>query len=215
MGLLSKEQLDARRISIEFLSFDKDLGLCTTKKDSSGKLILTAVPGVEGYLMGFNSHEYEFKGKMQKKFDIFLQDNEFSKRFIQLQFGMYSWQTWILLNKLLSVRDGIVRGEEVTISCANRTGCEFYDFFIELSGKHLKQKFSRARDNESLKFKEKGNTEDNEKIRNRHIDAWFSKILEVLPFDKEQMQIAGQTNINTEPVNTSQEDNEEDINAPY
>lgn len=185
MGLMSPEQAKQRQGRMIYLSYDKSLGMCTKEK-SDGKLV--TVGAIEGYLMGIGSHVFESDEGPTTKFSIFIRNNEDQSELFQLQNGFYTWNTWGILNKLLSVIDKIAKGEHIVVSCSKRKERKGHDFFIELSGRQLKQKFSSKTDNDKLKFKPMEEADANKIIRNKHIDAWFDKISEILPNTKELAQ---------------------------
>jgi len=182
MGLMTPEQAKQRQGKMIYLSYDKSLGMCTKEK-SDGKLI--TIGAIEGYLMGISSHVFESDEGPTTKFSIFVRNNDEVSEMFQLQNGFYTWNTWGLLNKLLSVSDKIAKGEQVVISCAKRKERKGHDFFIELSGRQLKQKFSSKTDNDKLKFLAMDQVDANKKIRDRHIDAWFEKIFGIIPNTKD------------------------------
>lgn len=179
---MTPEQAKQRQGKMIYLSYDKSLGMCTKEK-SDGKLV--TVGAIEGYLMGIGSHIFASEDGESKKFSIFIRNNEDHSELFQLQNGFYTWNTWSILNKMLSVSDIIAKGEHILISCAKRKERKGHDFFLELSGRQLKQKFSSKTDNDKLKFKPMEETDANKKIRDKHIEAWYDKIFSLIPNTKD------------------------------
>ena len=89
-GLLTEEQVQQSQLN--FVSIDQASGQFTCNK----KLY----PGIEGDFLGFDSHDYDFKGEPQKKLDIYIAING---GVFQVQFGFYSWLTHGLLNCMSNI----------------------------------------------------------------------------------------------------------------
>lgn len=188
MGSLTREELNSRRPTWAFAGIDKSIGLCLSKKNQqTGKVIPQAVAAIEGYFMGIDTHEYEFKGKQKKVFDVFLKDDKDPLKMYRLQVGFYTYYAWTILNKMLSVSKELTVGEHWIISCSEESNNDIWNLFLEKSGTQLKQKFTREKDKEILGFKD-GNDDKtkatNCDIRDKHINKWFSVISEIAKFDK-------------------------------
>lgn len=186
MGIVTQEMLDAGRIRFQYISFDKDDGLVQNVKDSNGKITTNPIPGIQGYFLGINAHDFEYKDKPLKKLDIYLKDDEQSNVIWQIQFGFYTWATWFILNKLLTVREGIKSGDNFQI-VAQKGEDDFFTWFLSRNGIQLKQKFTRSQDAKILKFKANGDP-DNDKIKNKHIDTWFEKLCETMKYESNTIE---------------------------
>lgn len=90
MGLLTDEQIQQGKLN--YVSIN----------NLTGKLRCDHVdyPGITGDFLGFNNHEYDYKGEPQKKLDIYISDNG---TIYQVQFGFYSWMTLGILNSLSNI----------------------------------------------------------------------------------------------------------------
>jgi len=161
MGFITKEQLAERKI--QYVGINRDTG----EFELSDKSLH---PGIEGFLLGFDTHEFEYKGKMQKKFDVYLRDGAL----YQLQFGFYSWQTFKLMNSLLNV-ETLGEGGPLLIT----SGFEKDNFYIniEFDGAKIKWKYSY----EDLKLKDLSK-EAKEERRNKIIDKWYTDLMKVKPY---------------------------------
>lgn len=181
MSIVTQEMLDAGRTRFQYVSFDKDDGLIHNTKDPSGKIISSPIPGIQGYFLGIGEHDFEYKDKQFKKLDIYIKDDDNGSLVWQVQFGYYTWATWFILNKLLTVRESL-KANDVFRIVAQKGDDGFYTWFISVNGTQLKQKFTRSQDAKLLKFKPNGDP-DNDKIKNKHIDTWFIKLCEMIKYD--------------------------------
>ncbi|MCX7908198.1 MAG: hypothetical protein N2560_01590 [Ignavibacteria bacterium] len=149
--------------NLTYVSLERETG----KFEVDGNLF----EGIEGYLLGFGSHEFEFKGKKQKKFDIYLVDNDET---YQIQLGFYSWLTLKVMNMLLSLQDFT---NPKLLFIARKDKNENDNIFIKHKNSFLKWKYPF----EELKLKD---LEDNLKLKTRNeiIGKWYEHLLTLKPF---------------------------------
>lgn len=147
--------------SILFVSVDKNSG----KFEVGGELY----EAVEGELLGFGSHEFDFQGRKIRKFDIFLGDGD---SIYQLQFGFYSWTTLRLMNSLLSIQSS---APKLLFIASKKNGN--LNIFIREGKNYLKWKYPYE------KLKLLGLPADQkEKRRNQIIEKWFEMLITLKPF---------------------------------
>ncbi len=173
MGLLTNEELE--KMQIKFVAINKDDGGFIV----DGK----TYPGIEGQLLGFSTHTYEFKSRQQTKFDIFLYDDYY----YQVQFGKYSWVTFTLLNQLMSIpQEDFARLGKLRIIIKNKN--DNLNVYTKWNGRNLPWKYT---------YQELGlldiSPEEKEKKRNNIIDRWINYITEAFPFDPTILSLASIT----------------------
>jgi len=166
MGAKTIEQV--RRNMVKFVTLDRESGLLVIDDNKYA--------AVEGKLLGFNQHTFDYKGTQQKKFDVFLSDDGV----YQIQIGFYSWVNFRLLNQLINI-ENIKAGGIIEIS-TNMID-DNISVFVKWNGKSLKHKYKYA----DLKFNGKG---DDEKIkhRNKIIDKWYAHLMELMPYDPKEAE---------------------------
>ncbi|MFN3327784.1 MAG: hypothetical protein ACK40U_02870 [Fervidobacterium pennivorans] len=170
MGAISKEEL--ARNQVQYVSIDKDNGGFIFEEKN--------YPGFEGIFLGINSHEYEFKGRIQSKLDIFL----FDKTIYQLEFGKYSWLAFKLLNQLMSIPPDELQGSNNQMRIFLTRKNDNLNIFVQWNGEYLKWKYKF----DSLKFNSKN---EDQKIshRNKIIDKWYNYLSEIKMFNPQERKL--------------------------
>ena len=185
MGAKTVEQIRQNRI--KYASIDRESGLLMIDGQEYG--------AIEGKLLGFNSHTFDFKGTPQKKFDVYL----FDDGIYQVQVGFYSWVNFRLLNQLINIPD-LKNGGVVEI--ATNMQDDNVNVFVRFNGVYLKHKYKYA----DLKFDGK-DKDARVKHRDKIIDKWYSFLMELKPYDE---------NAHTPPSeNTSEAGAEKDDDLPF
>jgi hypothetical protein len=128
---------------------------------------------IEGEFLGVGSHEFTFKNRSQKKFDIFLFDEG---KIFQVQFGFYTWLTYRLMNQLLNVSKKNTRIRIILQKDPDGN----QKVFVKENGTFLKWKHKEL--NKKLKDLPPAKKEEN---RNKIIETWFETMLLNFPFDPE------------------------------
>jgi len=128
---------------------------------------------VEGEFLGVGAHEFEFKGRSQKKFDIYLYDQGI---IYMVQFGFYTWNTYRLMNQLLNL-DKLYCKLRIIVQKNNDDTTKI---FVRKNGDFLKWKHRDL--NAKLKVLP---PDKKEQQRNKIIDAWYQQLLEKFSFDPE------------------------------
>ena len=157
---------EARRNRIKFTAIDRETGLLMIEDKPFGS--------VEGKLLGFNQHTFDYKGTPQKKFDVFLIDDGI----YQIQIGFYSWVNFRLLNQIVNI-ENIKNGGLIEVS-TNMVD-DNVSIFVSWNGKNLKHKYKWA----DLKLDGK-NAEEKQAHRNKIIDKWYAYLMELMPYDPKE-----------------------------
>lgn len=180
MGILTKEQVHQSKI---FVSFNNDTGmLCTNKGD---------IPGIDGELLGFNSHPFEFKNKTYEKFDIWLKDTV-TKEVFDIQIGLETWVCKSWMNKLLSIPEpyeGILR-----ISPYKKDDMQCNPFYW--NGKKLEPKVPE----EKISITKEMSDEAKIKRRNALIGKWYEELMKRKPYDPDVATTNDEENGDVEPA---------------
>ena len=181
MGPVTEEEYEKQRT--QFVSISQETGkLIINKKE---------YPAIKGVLNGFSKHEYEFKGEMQVKFDIYLMCDETE---YQVQLGMYSWITLGVLNSLSSIEHLGEAGDEILQLASFKDG-ENYSIFLQLNGKNLKWK--RSMDELKLTGLDKPKKKAK---RDKIIDAMFEKMHGAMPHSLVSKEVAAATTIDDDEM---------------
>ena len=148
----------------------------TTIHRDSGFLLIDdkQYAAVEGKLLGFDQHTFDYKGTPQRKFDVFLSDDGI----YQIQIGFYSWVNFRFLNQLINI-EGMKAGGLLEVS-TNMVD-DNVTIFVKWNGKNLKHKYKWA----ELKFDNKSDAEK-QAHRNKIIDKWYAHLTELMPYDPEK-----------------------------
>ncbi|QLH52779.1 MAG: hypothetical protein CH6_0095 [Candidatus Kapaibacterium sp.] len=164
MGAISKDKLAKEQI--QFVNIDKDDGGFIVDGQT--------YPGFEGTFLGINTHEYEFKGKPQKKIDIYIEDGYV----YCLEFGKYSWLAFKLLNQLLSVPPNELTAGNNHIRLIMKKKESNLNIFVRWNGAYLRWKYKFS----DLKFNGKDGEEKIAHLK-KIVDKWFNVLYELKPFD--------------------------------
>lgn len=181
MALITQEQLQQNKIV--FVSIDKDNGGFIVEDKT--------YPGIEGTLLGFNVHTYEYKGRTQTKFDVYIKDDAL----YEVEFGKYSWLAFKLLNQLISIPEKEFTQPNGKIKLLLTKRDDNLNIFVQWNGKYLTWKYRFN----VLKFAGKQGLE-REVHRNNIIDRWCNILLEICLYD---------------PTKIVSIDNEEEISIEY
>jgi len=168
MGLMTAEEIENGKV--KWLSINQANG----EFEHKGK----TYPAIKGKLLGFDTHEFDFKGKSQVKFDIYLEDRG---DVYDVQFGIYSWVTWRLLNMLASVADLMNGNDSIMIRAGKEK--DNYNISVFFNNKACKWK---------LKWEEAGlkglDANSAEARRNKMIDKWAALFIEKKHYEPAQVE---------------------------
>jgi len=164
MGAIPNDEI--KKNKIHFVGINKDEGGFIYQDET--------YPGFAGILLGFGSHTYEFKGRTQIKFDLFLYDEVK----YQIEFGKYSWLTFKLLNQLMNIPLDELKGSNNFVRLFLTKKDDNLNIFVEWNGRFLGWKYKFK----DLKFDGKEGPA-REAHRNKIIDKWADFLLEAKAFD--------------------------------
>lgn len=162
MGAYTQEQINQNKT--KFAGIDQKTG----NFDVNGNLFAK----LDGQLLGFSEHEFEFQGKIEKKFDIFLKDDN---SLFQIQLGFYSWHNFKLMNSLANIGEKLAKGGILGITSLKQK--DNYSLYVDWNGENIKWKYSF----EELKLKDMYNGNKIAK-RNKIIDKWANLFTELKPY---------------------------------
>lgn len=160
MGLMTQSQIESAKP--KWVSIDQSSGNFIYKKE--------LFPAIDGKLLGFGSHDFKYQGDEQTKLDIYLQDGA---DVYDVQFGMYTWLTYRLLNFIMSVEPVFNGNDRLTLNCKKVD--RNFNLFVMFNGTACKQKLNWEA--AGMKKLEGDKTAQSDR-RDKMIDKWVEMLLE-------------------------------------
>jgi len=172
MGLLTQEQM--QNGLPKWVSIDKETGEFVHNNQQFA--------GLAGILLGFGSHTMTYKDREYKKFDIYIADNG---DVYQLQLGMYSYRTLFLMNFLRSID----KFDNKPILFNVRKEGENINLLVKYDNKWLKSK----QPYKDLKITD-------EKKRDKVIETWYEKFVELMPYEPEPTEVEEELDVENKDI---------------